>query len=72
MIHKVATTYRPHVLRAHVAFKMVTNNSEKPKAKEKSGYEKRKEKKQRDLKESSTAQGQTCLTNFFPPKLRFQ
>ena len=80
MIHEV-TTHRPHVLRARVAFKMATNNSGKPKTKEKSGYEKRKEKscyekrkekRQRDLKDSSTAQGQTCLTNFFPQKLRFQ
>ena len=33
-------------------------------------HEKRKEKRQRDLKEPSTAQRQTCLTKFFPPKLR--
>ena len=44
MTHEVATTHRPHVLRARVAFKMATNNSGKPKAEEKSGYEKRKEK----------------------------
>ena len=69
MIHEVATTHRPHVLRARVAFKMATNNSGKRKTKEKSGYEKRKEKRQRDLKECSTAQGQTCLTNFFSPKI---
>ena len=29
-------------------------------------HEKRKEKRQRDLKEPSTAQRQTCLTKFFP------
>ena len=69
MIHEVATTHRPHVLRARVAFKLATNNSRKRKTKEKSGYEKRKEKRQRDLKESSTAQIQTCLTNFFSPKI---
>ena len=61
MIHEVATTHRPHVLRARVAFKMATNNSGKRKTKEKSGYEKRMEKRQHDLKESSTAQEQTSL-----------
>ena len=68
MIHEVATTHRPHVLQARAAFKMATKNSGKQKTKEKSGYQKRK-KRQRDLKESSTAQGQTCLTNFFSPKI---
>ena len=61
--------HRFNVLRALLAFKMATNNSEKQKQKVKSGYEKRKEKRQRNLKESSTAQGQTYLTNFFTPKI---
>ena len=43
--------------------------SERQCQRKKSGYEKRKEKRQRDLKESSTAQGQTCSTNFFSPKI---
>ena len=41
---------------------MATNNR---KRKEKSGYEKRREKKQRDLNESCMAQGQTSLSDFF-------
>ena len=72
MIHEVAAIHRLHVLQARAAFKMATNNSGKRKTKEKSGYKKRKEKRQRDLKESSTAQGHTCLTNIFSPKLQFQ
>ena len=69
MTQEVATTRRPHVLQALVAFKMATNNSGKRKTKEKSGYEKRKEKRQRDLSESSTAQDQTCLINFLSPNI---
>ena len=69
MIHEVATTHRPHVLRARLAFKMAKNKSGKRKTKAKSDCEKRKEKRQRDLKESFTAEGQTCLTNFFPKKI---